>query len=106
SNDRTFVERARSHRLLGHRIEFPDTLPSTTTATWRDVELLIYLLTIVFGIIDLPGVTLYGIWRGKDELDWQNERIKLDPQSPTLASELEGDLSIVESYDQLTNEYS
>ncbi|MFB6196993.1 MAG: hypothetical protein ABEI52_01820, partial [Halobacteriaceae archaeon] len=37
SNDRTFVERARSHRLLGHRIEFPDTLPSTTTATWRDV---------------------------------------------------------------------
>ena len=39
---------------------------------------------------------------GKDELDWQHERLELDARSPTLASNLEGDLSIVESYDDLS----
>jgi hypothetical protein len=56
----------------------------------------------VFGIIEVPGVTVYGVWRGKDELDWQHERLKLDARSPKLASNLEGDLSIVESYDELS----
>jgi hypothetical protein len=104
SNDRTFVERARSHRLLGHRVEFPDTLPDQTTATWREVEQLIYLLAIVFGMIELPSVTVYGVWRGKDELDWQHERVRLDARSPPLEAHLEADLSIVESYEELTGE--
>lgn len=103
SNDRTFVERARSHRMLGQRVEFPDDLPAETTASWRDLEVLLYVLAIVFGIIEVPSVTVYGVWRGKDELDWQHERVNLDPRSPKLAAKLEGDLSIVETYDELTD---
>jgi hypothetical protein len=33
------------------------------------------MLAVVFGIIEVPGVTIYGVWRGKDELDWQHERL-------------------------------
>jgi hypothetical protein len=47
-------------------------------------------------------VTVYGVWRGKDELDWQHERVKLDARSPKLDEKLVGDLSIVESYEELT----
>jgi hypothetical protein len=62
------------------------------------------MLAIVFGIIEVPSVTIYGIWRGKDELDWQHERLKLDARSPKLRPKLEGDLSIVESYEELSGQ--
>jgi hypothetical protein len=101
SNDRNFIESAQAHRLLGQRIEFPSELPRKTTATWRELELLVYFFAIAFGIIEVPSVTIHGIWRGKDALDWQNERIKLDCRSPKLQPKLEGDLSIVESYEEL-----
>jgi hypothetical protein len=100
SNDRNFVENARAHRLLGQRVDLPSELPDTATASWREIETLLYMLAIVFGVVELPSTTLYGVWRGKDELDWQHERIKLDARSPKLEAGIEGDLSIVESYDE------
>lgn len=98
SNDRNFVERARAHRLLGQRVEFPDRLPAELTASWEDIERLLYYLAIVFGILRVGGVTIYGIWRGKDELDWQYERLKIEAASPALRERLSGDRSIVDSF--------
>lgn len=103
SNDRNFVEQARAHRMLGQRVDFPSEFPRTTTATWSEIEDLLYMLATVFGIIQVPSVTVYGVWRGKDELDWQHERVKLHTRSPPLESNLEADLSIVESYEELTS---
>jgi hypothetical protein len=101
SNDRTFVERARSHTILAQWIDLPDSLPSKTRATWNEIEHLLHMLAISFGILELPSVTLYGVWRGKDELDWRQERLKIDARSQQLASDLEGDLSVVETYNEL-----
>ncbi|MFP8958020.1 hypothetical protein ACLI4Y_14955 [Natrialbaceae archaeon A-CW3] len=101
SNDRNFVERAQAHRMLGQWVDIPDYFPQKTTATWRELEMLLYMLAVVFGIIEVPSVTVYGVWRGKDELDWQHERVKIDARSPKLDSRLAGDLSIVESYEEL-----
>jgi hypothetical protein len=98
SNDRTFVERARGHTLLSHRIEFPDDLPKETTVSWRELEHLLYLFAVVFGVLEVPATTVFGVWRGKDQLDWQHQRVKLDCRSPNLRLELEGDLSVVESF--------
>ncbi|SNR56848.1 hypothetical protein [Halorubrum vacuolatum] len=103
SNDRNFVERARAHRMLGQHVEFPSAFPHTATASWRELELLLYHLAVVFGVIDVPSITIHGVWRGKDELDWQHERVKLDVRSPKLTPKIEADLSIVESYDELTH---
>jgi len=102
SNDRNFVERAQAHRMLGQRVDFPTEFPRSATATWDEIEVLLYMLAIVFGIIELPSVTVYGVWRGKDELDWQNERVKLDARSPPLESNLQTSLSIAESYEELS----
>lgn len=102
STDRNFVERARTHRLLGQRIEFPDELPRETDATWQEIEQLVYFFAIVFGIVEVPSVTVHGVWRGKDHLDWQHERVKLNCRSPKLCPKLEGDLSIVESFEELS----
>jgi hypothetical protein len=102
SNDRNFVERAQAHRMLGQWVDFPTQFPDTATASWREIEILLYMLAIVFGIIEVPSVTVHGVWRGKDELDWQHERLKLNARSPKLKPKLEGDLSIVESYEELS----
>ena len=59
------------------------------------------MLSVAFGIVQLPNTTLYGIWKGKDNLDWQHERLKVDARSPELEGMLEQDLSIVESYEEL-----
>ena len=67
-----------------------------------EIELLLYMLSMVFGVVYLPNTTMYGVWKGKDNLDWQHERMKLDARSPELAVMLERDLSIVESYEELS----
>lgn len=100
SNDRNFVEAAQGHRIISQHIGFPNELPDSRRAAWSDVELLLYLLAIVFGIIELPNTTMFGVWRGKDQLDWQHERVKVDARSPELKGMLETDLSIIESYEQ------
>lgn len=101
SNDRTFIERAHGHTILAQWIDLPRDLPDHATATWRELELLLYLLTVTFGVLELPTATLHGVWRGKDHLDWQRERLKIDCRSPKIKSKLEADLSIVESYRDL-----
>ena len=55
----------------------------------REVETLLYVLAVVFGVVEVPSTTVYGVWRGKDELDWQHERLKLDARSPKLDDALE-----------------
>lgn len=104
SNDRTFVERATGHTILAQHVAVPDDLPRTTTASWGEVGTLLYVLTLLFGILELPGATVHGVWRGKDGLDWQRERLMLDCRSPALQADLETDLSIVETYEELRTE--
>jgi hypothetical protein len=103
SNDRNFVEMAQGHRIISQHIEFPGELPDSRRGAWSEIELLLYHLAIVFGIIELPNTTMFGVWRGKEQLDWQNERVKVDARSPELKGMLEADLSIVESYEEITN---
>lgn len=88
SNDRNFVEMAQGHRILAQLIEFPDSLPESRSVSWAEIEHLLYLLGVVFGVLELPNTTLYGVWRGKEQLDWQHERVKLDARSPDLAEML------------------
>jgi hypothetical protein len=101
SNDRNFVEMARGHTIPAQRIQFPSRLPRKTDATWEELELLAYLLANVFGIIKVPTTTIFGVWRGKEGLDWQHERLQLECRSPKLESKLEGDLAITESFDEI-----
>lgn len=51
--------------MLGQRVDFPAEFPDAATASWREIEILLYMLAIVFGIIEVPSVTVYGVWRGK-----------------------------------------
>lgn len=98
SNDRDFVERARSHRVLAQRVEFPTALPDTLAASWTEIQDTLYVLTILFGVLSLPKVTLYGVWKGKGGQDWHDELLDIDARSPKIDPLLERDKAIIESY--------
>lgn len=97
SNDRDFVERARSHRVLAHRVELPGSLPRETEATWRAIQDTLYILTVLFGVLELPKVTLFGVWKGKGGQSWQNEELRIDCRSPKVEPLIERDRRILES---------
>lgn len=101
SNDRDFIERARAHRILAQRVEFPARLPDTLDGSWADIRDTLYVLTILFGVLELPKVTLYGVWRGKGGQDWHDERLKCDCRSPTIRPLLERDLAILDKYEEI-----
>lgn len=103
SNDRNFIERARAHRIRAQRIEFPAQLPSTIHGSWPEIRNTLYVLTILFGVLELPKVTLYGIWRGKGGQAWHEEQIHCDCRSPKVEPLLERDLSIIDAYESITH---
>lgn len=98
SNDRNFVERARGQRILAQHVEFPRTLPRKTTATWWEYRDLLYMLAVVFGVVELPKMTLNGIWAGKEGGDWTDEHVRIDCRSPKISKRLEQDKELVDAW--------
>lgn len=64
-NDRDFVERGVAHRVKSQRVELPDLDLEEIEISWNVIQDTIYVLAIVFGVLKLPKVTTYGVWKGK-----------------------------------------
>jgi hypothetical protein len=104
SNDRDFVEGARAHRIPAQRVELPTAVPRTLTGSWRQIATTLYVLTVLFGVLELPKVTLFGVWKGKSGLAWQRERLDVAPRSPKIEPTLERDGAILDAYNDLLDE--
>lgn len=100
SHDRNFIERARAHRVRAQRVEFPTTLPRSITGTWHQVENTLYVLALLFGVLVLPKVTVYGVWRGKSGQEWHDETLQLDCRSEKIEPLIARDSAIVDAFDQ------
>jgi hypothetical protein len=98
SNDRDFIERAHANRILAQRVEFPSALPRELSGSWAAIQDTLYMLTVLFGVLTLPKVTLYGVWKGKEGMDWHDETLKLDCRSPKVEPLIERDLAIVDAH--------
>lgn len=98
SNDRDFVERARSRTIPAQRVEFPESLPRRIDCEWGDVQNLLYVHAILFGVLTLPKATVYGVWTGKRGIAWHEERLDVDSRSPTLEPLLRRDQQIIQSF--------
>lgn len=98
SNDTGFVEQAIDSGIKAQKVAFPPNVPAEGTIAWETVCDLLYMLAVVFGVIVLPKVTLYGVWNGKDGSHWKSDTLALDIRSPNLAPRVERDHQIVTSY--------
>jgi hypothetical protein len=84
SNDREFVERAHRNGILSRRVEFDDELPRKTTASWDEIERSVFFLSVLFGVVHLPKVTVYGVWSGKEENEWNQDVLEVEFRSPKV----------------------
>jgi hypothetical protein len=98
SNDTGFVERATDAGVKAQKVAFPPDVPSETTVQWETLCSLLYVLAVVFGVVELPKVTLYGVWNGKDGTHWEGRELAFDVRSPKLKARLERDQQIVDAY--------
>lgn len=100
SNDYGFIDTARKAGVWAHHVSFPIDMPRTTTASWEDIANALYVLSIQFGVLQLPKLTLYGVWDGKTGKHWQDEKLEVDVRSPVVEPSLKRDIQIVERFDQ------
>jgi len=98
SNDYGFVEQANDADVPAVHVQYPVDVSRRTAISWDQIGTLLYLFTIVFGVVVLPKVTLYGVWDGKTGLHWQDEAIRVECRSPKVLDQLERDLAVVEAY--------
>lgn len=100
SNDHGFVDRARDNDVPAQHVEYPVDVPRKRTGSWTEATELIYYLSVLFGVVELPKVTLFGVWNGKDGRHWQDEQIDVDCRSPNVEPRLERDVAILGSTDR------
>lgn len=101
SNDYGFVDQATDADLPAVHVTYPVDVERRSTVSWDQAATLLYLFSIVFGVITLPKVTMYGVWDGKSGRHWQNESLRVDCRSPKVRERLERDKNVVETYEDM-----
>jgi hypothetical protein len=99
SNDYGFIDRSTDAGVPAHHVKYPVDIPRTTTGSWTQAAELLHYLAILFGVLQLPKVTVYGVWNGKDGRHWQHEQLDIDCRSPKIEPLLERDLTILNATD-------
>ncbi|GAA0529136.1 hypothetical protein [Halorubrum aquaticum] len=99
SNDYGFVDLAREAGVLAHHVSFPVDIPRKVTVTWDELQDVLYTLSVLFGVLRLPKVTLYGVWNGKSGEDWQRKRLDVDCRSENVREKLRRDRAVTTEYE-------
>ena len=99
SNDYGFIELAQDEGLRAQHVSFPIDTPRKVTVSWDEIGDVLYTLSVIFGVLRLPKVTLYGVWNGKSGEDWQRHRIDVDCRSERVEQKLHRDRAISTEYE-------
>lgn len=78
---------------------FPVDIPRKVTVSWDELRDVLYTLAVLFGVLQLPKVTLYGVWNGKSGEDWQRQRLDVDCRSENVEEKLRRDRAITTEYE-------
>jgi hypothetical protein len=69
------------------------------TVTWDELQDALYTLSVLFGVLRLPKVTLYGVWNGKSGEDWQRRYLDVNCRSEKVHEKLRRDWAITTEYE-------
>lgn len=78
SGDNNFTSMAHEEKMQAIYLKQPQTYTNELETTWEKTVELLYLVSIVFGFIQINGISLYGIWKGKTGDQWDNYKLNLD----------------------------
>ncbi len=97
TNDHGFVDCGTDAGVPTQHVAFPIDVPREATGSWTEAAELLYYLAILFGVVCLPKVTVYGVWNGQDGRHWQDEQVDIDCRSPKIEPQLERNITILDS---------
>ena len=102
SFDRQFYEHSRNPGIISYYLDVPtlDNLELKYEVSWEQLYDLIYLTSIYYGAIRLKAsksFKIFGIWRGKNTTEWDNECVKLEVESEKFSRMIKQQLNILNS---------
>jgi len=80
-------------------VSFPVDIPRKVTVSWDELQDSLYTLSVLFGVLRLPKVTLYGVWNDKAGEDWQRRCLDVDCRSEKVHEKLRRDRAITTEYE-------
>lgn len=95
SADDGFVETAREHGIDAIHVQQETKLPASLETSWENVLDLIYVTAILFGVVKIDGVRVYGVGKGKKSEHWNTESLRVEIASEKISKELERDIKIL-----------
>jgi len=97
SNDAGFISAGKECGLPSIRVDFPQSFPRKTDVTWEEAATTLYIHAVQFGILRLPKVDLYGVWKRKESEEWESDTLAVRCRSPTVEKQLSRYLKMNES---------
>ncbi|MDK2833805.1 MAG: hypothetical protein PWR29_832 [Methanolobus sp.] len=95
SGDNNFVAMAHEERMQAIYMKQPVRHHDVLELRWEDVTEMIYIVAIVFGYIQINGISVFGSWKGKLEEDWDRCRLYIDALDDNQKKFLFKDLEIL-----------
>ncbi|MBU4076104.1 MAG: hypothetical protein KKI06_05280 [Euryarchaeota archaeon] len=78
SGDKNFHDIAQAKGMKIIEVKEPHEVPSSIPISWEGACDLIFVAAVCFGMINVNGVKVYGVWGGKDVNNWNKEELKIE----------------------------
>lgn len=72
---------------------------------WENVADLIYTMAVIFGFINISGINIFGVWKGKSPDDWSKEKVMIEGRGRIIEA-MGRDLNILRKLKKINNSRS
>jgi len=98
TGDNNFSSRAQSNRLRTLCMKIPGALQGSKPliCSYKNLVELIFCTAVIFGNINVGGVEVYGVWKGKSAEDWDEQKVNIDIANCQVKDMILRDLRIIE----------
>ncbi len=100
--DKTMYEISAGFGIKSILFEFPRVHERKIRTGWENVCDLIYTMAIIFGFINISGIHVFGIWKGKNPDDWNEEKVLITDGDKKIFKKIEKDLAILKALNEIT----
>ena len=99
TGDSIFTSRAHSTRLRTLWMKLPMAVQGSNLieCDYKNLIELIFCTAIIFGYINMGGVEVYGVWRGKSSEDWDEQRVNIEIANSQIKDKVLRDLRVIEA---------
>jgi hypothetical protein len=96
SGDNNFTTMAHQDRIDALYLRPARHLPDEIETDWIQLIELLYCTAVIFGVISVDDVHIFGIWSGKNGVDWNRYNLKIDPGYGNYSQKMLDDVRILE----------